>query len=261
MTLTPPKKDQRFSASALKLIAVVSMTLDHLAWAFVPLDSFSGQILHALGRFAFPLFAFLMAEGFWHTRNLKRYVMRVGVFAFLAHLPFQYFALGRLPLWQQSPLDGIFTPFYTSILFPFFLGLLCLTLYYKTSLKPAVKYAGVFLLSVLAMLGDYGYFATLGVFFFGRAKGNRTQTLQSGALVLGFLVVLVLMPAPRDNLFMLATFFPLGLIAAYNGTLGFAQSQKAKMGFYLFYPLHFLLLGLLKYTVLHQGPIFPTLGF
>ena len=75
-----------FSASTLKWIAVGCMLLDHLAWAFIETASLPGQICHLIGRVTAPVMCYFIAEGYFHTRNIKRYALRLGNFDFLALL-------------------------------------------------------------------------------------------------------------------------------------------------------------------------------
>ena len=73
---------------ALKIIAIVSMFCDHFGDAFVGHFSF----LNSIGRIAFPIFAFQISEGFIHTKNLKKYFLRLGIFALIAQIPFSLFS-------------------------------------------------------------------------------------------------------------------------------------------------------------------------
>ena len=68
----------------LKLLAVAAMLIDHLAWAFVPLDTPLAQGMHTVGRLTAPIMAYFLAEGYVHTRSFRRYALRLGVFALLS---------------------------------------------------------------------------------------------------------------------------------------------------------------------------------
>ena len=75
------------SAFVLKIIALLSMTCDHIS--YVIFDKFSN--LNYIGRLAFPIFAFQISEGYTHTKSLKKYFLRLFVFALIAQIPFQLF--------------------------------------------------------------------------------------------------------------------------------------------------------------------------
>ncbi|MFZ2256866.1 MAG: TraX family protein [Clostridiaceae bacterium] len=254
--LNPNPVIKGFDATTLKLLAIVAMVIDHTAWAFVPTNSIWGQVMHAIGRLTFPIMAFFIAEGFFYTRNFKKYLFRMLGFAILSHFAFQYFNFGRIPLFTPVPGESIFYYLYSSVLYPFSLGLACLWVMkrWQTS-YPLLKYFVVFVLCVLAYPGDYLFFAPVLVMLFGQGHGNRTQQLQSGALVIGYLVIVSLQSGWQENMYMLATFFPLLLIKYYDGTQGSAKNELVKYGFYIFYPLHLFILGFIKYQLLHQSAI------
>ena len=77
-------KKCRFSANTLKIIAIVSMITDHVGFVFFPHE----LIFRYIGRIAFPIYCFLLTEGFFHTRSIYRYLARMGLFAVLSEIPF-----------------------------------------------------------------------------------------------------------------------------------------------------------------------------
>ena len=82
------------SAWMLKLTALAAMLIDHLAWVFLPQDSWQGILSHTLGAMAMPVFSLFIAEGYAHTRSVSAYAKRLGLFALLSYLPFVLFAAG-----------------------------------------------------------------------------------------------------------------------------------------------------------------------
>lgn len=244
-----------FNATQLKTLAILAMLIDHIAWAFVPTSSPLGQVMHAMGRFTFPIMAFFVAEGFHYTRSFKNYLGRMLAFAGISHFAFQYFNFGRIPLLSPQPGDPFLAFSYTSIMYTLCLGLIALYIM-KTWLGPIyLKYLIIGLICVLAYPGDYSYFAPVLVMVFGQGFGNRTQQLQSGALVIGFLVILSLQADWRSSIFMIATFLPLVFLSRYDGSLGSLKHPLVKYSFYIFYPLHLFLLGFIRYQIMGQPPI------
>nr|MCR5440839.1 conjugal transfer protein TraX [Lachnospiraceae bacterium]MCR5618746.1 conjugal transfer protein TraX [Lachnospiraceae bacterium] len=63
--------------NALKYIAIVAMLIDHIAWAFVPTGSVLGQVMHFFGRLTGPTMAYMLYEGYIHTKNVKKYAIRL----------------------------------------------------------------------------------------------------------------------------------------------------------------------------------------
>ena len=114
------------SGSILKLIACLAMLIDHMA-AFLPGDFMDMKetlfmigdkaislrmIMHYIGRTAFPIFAFMTVEGFFHTKNLKKYAERLLFFAVISEIPFNLVAGGRL-----------FYPVHQNVLWTFLIGI------------------------------------------------------------------------------------------------------------------------------------------
>ena len=98
-------------ANALKIIAVVLMMLDHLWASVIP----GNRWMTMLGRCAFPIFAFMVAEGYVHTSDVKKYMKRLFVFALISEIPFNLFYIGA-PIF----------PFHQNVMFTLLYGLLIL---------------------------------------------------------------------------------------------------------------------------------------
>ena len=99
----------------IKIIAVLAMIIDHTGAVF---DLHSGY--RVVGRLAFPLFAFLIAEGYKHTTNIRKYLLRLGLFAFISEIPYDL-AFNQV---QGYPMTVDFLNG-TNIFYTLFLGLLC----------------------------------------------------------------------------------------------------------------------------------------
>lgn len=112
---------QRFelTSAALHIMAMFFMLLDHI-WATV----LSYPWLTCVGRIAFPIFAFLTAEGFFYTKNLNKYMLRLLVFALISELPFNLMYGGQL-----------FYPMHQNVLWTFLLALSGLWLMERTRQK------------------------------------------------------------------------------------------------------------------------------
>ena len=82
----------------IKYLVIVAMLIDHIAWAFVPMQSLLGQVMHFIGRLTGPTMAYFLVEGYLHTRNVKKYAIRLGFFALVSWLPFTLFEFGVLPI-------------------------------------------------------------------------------------------------------------------------------------------------------------------
>ena len=96
------------SSCGLHILAMVLMFCDHLWATVVP----GNDWLTDIGRLAFPIFAFMTVEGYFHTRNLKKYVLRLFVFALISEIPFNLMLGSR-----------IFYPIHQNVLWTFLLGI------------------------------------------------------------------------------------------------------------------------------------------
>jgi len=94
-------KSVGLTANTLKMIAIIAMTIDHIAWTFFP-GFQTGALpltLHLIGRLATPIFMFFIVEGYYHTRNIKKYISRMFIFALISHIPFtMYVGQSIIPL-------------------------------------------------------------------------------------------------------------------------------------------------------------------
>lgn len=124
----------------LKYLVIAAMLIDHIAWAFVPTASLLGQVMHIIGRLTGPTMAYMLAEGYHYTRSVKKYAMRLGIFAVISWLPFSYFESGGI-----RPAFGV--------IYTLFLSLLAIWFWDKAKCSVSVKWLAVLVLCVWR-LGD-----------------------------------------------------------------------------------------------------------
>lgn len=198
--------------------------------------------MRIVGRLAFPIFAFLITEGVNHTTNIKKYLLRLGIFALISEIPFHLLVHGSLPLWEWR------TYFLSerNVFFTLFLGAAMLS-----GMKLVDEKAYRIPADILIILGccliaclidsDYSAGGILIILTFYCFKNNRLALFISQLAIYG--------------LFYggLQTFAILSLIPIiqYNGQRG-AYRPWMKWAFYAFYPLHLTLLGFISiYKGLH----------
>lgn len=246
-------KKAGLSAHALKTIAVAAMLIDHLGAAFYPLDNVPGFAMRIIGRLTAPIMCFFIAEGYHRTRSIKRYAVRLGIFALISHVAFYYAWKEHFPLYLRYGL--IIYP--TSVIYPLLLGLFALALWHKEGLSKLVKILAVIALSGLSIIGDWGPLAVLWVFIFGIYHNNfAKQAISFSVLTLVYSLLTIttgfgFAEQKIMGLIQLASFLTLPLLRAYNGQLG--GGQRMKWFFYWFYPLHLLIIGIIK----HGFPFLP----
>lgn len=222
------------SSFLLKIVAIVSMTLNHLGTIFSTyLPEPLVVVLIACGGFAFPIMAFLIGEGYRHTRSIKKYLLRLFIFALIAELPY----------WLFLEHGG-------NVIFTLFLGLL--VLYFNDVLKNRIlfwlSFAAIILVSGLC---DWGFVGPIMVYLYATQKGMLNRFIVPvllPALGMGLLQLALLTTEPNPLALGNLLYLVLGcgltipLLVSYRGSRG----PSAKYLFYVYYPLHILLLGLAK---------------
>lgn len=235
--MTAIKAKFNFSATTLKYIAIICMVLDHVACAFIPSYHPAYFVLRSIGRLTAPIMCFFVAEGYFKTSNLKRYILRLGAFAVISIVPFSLFeslVYGRIEI--------SFGVIYTLLL-----GLLALSAA-KSELNIFVKIITVLALILLSTYGDWPIFGVIYVLGFGLFRDSKPLS----AIVFSFVTVgMALFFSGSSityillNMSALVALIPLLL---YNGKRGGAWSPKFnKWFFYLFYPIHLLVLSAIIY--------------
>lgn len=240
------KKIQFLNSNTLRLVAVLLMVSDHI-WATAM--SF-GNWMTYIGRMAFPIFAFQIAEGFLHTKNFKKYALRLLAFAVISEIPFNLFYSSR---W--------FNPYHQNVMFTLLLGLLAIKVIdnLKKDISPKNIGKSLLWLALIAVGGtlgfvDYGFLGVLTVVMFYLCRGYRfTPILQLIGMILINIVFF------EGQVFIFDVFgktveipsqgfavFSLIPIWLYNGKKG-KSSKVLQYGFYAFYPVHMLILYLIKY--------------
>lgn len=260
-------KDLRMNRNQIKYLVIFAMLIDHIAWAWVPTASLLGQVMHFFGRLTGPTMAYFVAEGYVHTRNVKKYALRLALFALLSWPAFCLFEFGVPPV---RLLDGqlrgtgvwcfylaargqtlVIYPFF-GVIYTLFLSLLAVWLYDARRVPLPLRVLGIGALLLLSKFGDWQYFDPLWALIFFAFRDKPRKMWARYCLVAAFVFV-AFAPwetNPLEGLFQLGVYLvPPLLLFFYNGQGG---SRKAvhKWFFYLFYPAHLLLLAWLKFGLL-----------
>ncbi len=231
------------SGSMLKWIAVVSMAIDHMgagflesyvmnAWGGSPIGTtFSGnwneilavdQIIRYIGRPAFPIFCFLLVQGFLHTSDVKKYAVRLGIFALISEIPFDL-ALHIRPFhWQNQ-----------NVFFTLLIGLLAVWFIQSRGNTLFARIAGLFLGAGLAeaLHTDYGAFGIALIVLLYLLRDRKAMQCILGACCCAWEITAPLAFVP---------------IWFYNGERG----RQHRWFFYWFYPVHLLVYSMIGMFVL-----------
>lgn len=231
MNILSEKRYKCLSGSVLKLLALVTMIIDHVGYvllsqlpsALEPILTIGSHeislyiICRYIGRLAFPIYSFLLVEGFEHTHSKKYYGINLLTFAFISEIPWDLMHNGTIIGVRQNV---FFTLFFG------FLGLVILQRYNEEKIKQS------FLLIVLTVLvyffrADYGLSGYVLILIMYTLKDNKAlRAIVSSAILPTTYVVWT-------------AFIPIGM---YNGKRGFIKGKFLKFCFYAAYPIHFLVL-------------------
>lgn len=219
------------------------MLIDHFSYAFIEETSVTGMILRGIGRLCMPIMCFFIAEGFYYTKNVKKYMLRLLLFTVISQIPFAFLKSGKL---FPSFADYYHELSSLNVMFTLFLGLLSLCICYSKMHK-IFKFFGVLCCCVLSLYSDWLFFGVFYILVFSLCRGNFTK--QAIFFTVVTLMVAWLSYTPESpNLNSLASLLALPLLYFYNGKKG-SNSIYSKWLFYAFYPAHLLVLAVIKYLV------------
>lgn len=230
------------NAFVLKIIACFTMFIDHVG--YIVFDGHSSWFNY-VGRLAFPIFAFQISEGYIHTHDVKKYLLRLILFAFISQIPFLLF---HSIINNEPGLNVIFT---------LFLGLIAIIIYDKYN-----KFVGVFSAIIFGIIAhflnsDYSFYGVGITFLFYVFNKNKcllaisfiiATLMQYSYLILVYYnygfeflknVFIIYLP------YFICTIFSIIIILCYNKKKG----PSTKYFFYLFYPLHMILIYILSFVL------------
>lgn len=241
-------KNVTFNRSQLKIIAIISMLIDHFAWGFLDFYTPLAQFLHVLGRFCIPIMCFFVAEGFRKTKNLTGYIQRMATFAVVTIIPFYMFFHEEYDYRQN-------------IIFDYLLGLLLLAvLENKKFVKWQKVVLSVLLFAVSATIGGWVIEPMLYILIFYYFDDHKKRVKWFCIATVGmeiFLMVSISLNSIYhfshydwvwwDKLYLLGFMLALPLIGRYNGEKG--PKVGGKYFFYMFYPSHFIVYCFIKFII------------
>jgi len=229
-------------------MVIITMLIDHIAWAFVPTSSLAGQIMHFIGRFTAPTMAYFISEGYYYTHNVKKYAFRLGIFSIISWIPFVYFEFGKLPI-SYSNGELSFIPV-TGVIYTLLLGLLAIWLWDKGKCPKWCKILGIIGLCIIATVGDWLFFVVLWCLFFHIYRDNTKKKWIAFSIIGFILLIPCIFSNPWwANLHMTGIFVvPFLIEYCYNGKAG-KKDIISKWFFYIFYPAHLLILGFIQWGI------------
>lgn len=190
------------SSNQLKIIAIIAMVIDHCTIVFISSESEWALLLRAIGRLTAPIMCFFIAEGYYHTSNLKKYMERLLLIAVISHIPHNL-CLGQ-NVWQFWNA--------TDVMFPLLFGLIALAAYKRERLYVWQKILIVIACCALSYSGDWNYIAVFWILAFGIFHGNRRNQILAFSTVCG---LYLLQEALYTNSFPFISRFGVFLVIPY----------------------------------------------
>ena len=241
------------SALLLRLIACLAMLIDHIGFQY------NIHLFRCIGRIAFPIFVFLLCNGYRHTSSRLRYALRLGIFALISQVPFSLFCYNSL--WHSKG----------NVFVTLFLSLVCIwtadRLLRSKNLRllaflPTLAICGLYYFGSLdSDYGIRGILFALTFWFFGKQESKKPGCILAGMLMAIYYPFLLQCArwalggaVPVLSSWVLTQIYSLlalPLILLYNGRKGNAPASPAlaklsQLGFYIFYPAHMLVLWLIR---------------
>lgn len=245
-------KSKILNSNQLKLIAIIAMTVDHIAWAMF--DGYPSALLplimHIIGRLTCPIMCYFIAEGYHYTRNINKYTFRLFAFAFVSHFAY-IFASNDFVDFRS------FIPFYygnflnqTSVMWSLAWGLVMLRIADSKNIKSIYKVLLVILICIITLPSDWSCIAALCIMAIGTNRGDfRKQMSWMIFYVALYSLVYFFAIDKVYGVLQMGVVLSIPVIAMYNGERGKNPkiNKFMKWFFYIFYPVHLFVIGLINY--------------
>lgn len=231
-SLNSYKFGDNLSGLQLKILASISMLLDHIGAILYP----DIAALRVIGRLAFPIYSFLLVQGFLHTRNIKKYLVRIGVFVLISELPFD---MARTGHWFDINAQNIYVTL--------FLGLCCMVVcqWAEKKQQPIIMICGVSITCAVSQIirADYQWLGVAIIMIFYLFRNSKLKCYLSYIGITGTYCLVFMTWLQSISIYALAPIY------LYNGKRG---RYSFRYVFYLFYPVHLLILFIIAKYVFHK---------
>ncbi len=232
--------NSRYTANYIKMIAIIAMTMDHLAWLLFP--GFSVGVvpmgMHIIGRLTAPLMWFFVAEGFHYTSNKWNYFRRLFVLAIVSHFAYCFaFGLSYIPFQH-----GFFNQ--TSVAWTLACSVLLLMIL-DSEQKPVVKVLGIIAVCAITFPADWSSVAAVSIMYFYTNRGDfKKQAMWLTIWIASYVLVYFFAIDKLYAIIQFTTLNSLFFIKRYNGQRG--ENKWIGKFFYYYYPLHMIAMGIAR---------------
>lgn len=239
------------NSNQLKLIAILAMTIDHLVWTIMPGYSTVWWVLlaHIVGRLTAPIMWYFIAEGYHHTRNVKKYALRLFALAVISHFAYNFcFGIPFVPF-QTTVFNQ------TGVVWSLAWGLMLLWIFDNEKIRDWQKRLAIIVVCLITFPSDWSCIAAMAVLFIGTNRGNfKAQMLWMMVWTVVYAAVYFFFIDKLYAVIQLGTCLTIPLLRLYNGQRGTWKGMGRL--FYAYYPAHLVAFGILR--ILLWGADFVT---
>lgn len=224
--------------NTLKFMAIISMTLDHVATYLLENEALK-VAFHICGRITMPLMCYFIYLGFNHTKNLKKYIARMGIFTVIGHFAFCF--VNNI---NYVPFKGeIF--YQTSIMLPLLLSIICLKVE-SSKIKKWLKILCYVALCILALPADYMFIPILITLFMYKYKENVDKQMIMLAIINTLYSLYIFMYIDvKFGIIQLFAIISCFLIKLCNKK--HVKNKLVQYLYYIYYPLHLIFIKIISF--------------
>ena len=243
---------KKLNSNHLKIIAIIAMTIDHIADLLYPgmPNIFISNVMHIIGRLTAPIMFFFICEGYHYTKDVKKYISRLFIFALISHFAYCFaFGINFIPF----STGNIFNQ--TSIMWTLAWAVVALHIVHgKNNLKEWQKWLLIILINLITFSSDFSSIAVMTILFMYDRRGNlKSQMISMMAWLSLYALISYLFVSKTYGLIAMTAILVYPLLKNYNG-----QREKVKWlkwFFYLYYPLHLIIIGALRLYMYGNIPL------
>ena len=232
---------KKLNSNHLKLIAITAMTIDHITWLLFPgfQTNWYVLLLHIIGRLTAPIMWFFIVEGYNHTRNIKKYLTRLFIFAIISHFAYCFaFNISFIP-------NSIFNA--TSVLWSLFWSVVLLIILDNEKINKYLKILLFILIFLITFPSDWSCIAVFAIVFMNKYKDNFKKRMFY--LMLATFMYAIVYFIFIDKVYAIVQLFTclsIPVLYLYNGERG---KMNLKYLFYIYYPLHLFIVGIIRIII------------
>ena len=222
---------KKLNSNHLKLIEITAMTIDHITWYVF--------LLHIIGRLTAPIMWFFIVEGYNHTRNIKKYLTRLFIFAFISHFAYAIaFGISFIP-------NSIFNV--TSVIWSLAWSVVLLIILDNKKMNKYLKILLFILIFLITFPSDWSCIPVFAIIFMNKYKDNfKKKMLYMMIGTFMYSIVYFLCIDKVYGILQLFTCLTIPILYLYNGERG---KLNLKYLFYIYYPLHLFIIGIIRLIV------------